>query len=177
MKYIDVKENQGSLILDSNIIIYLSQPWTEKQINNELASLRSNYSMYLSQITRYEILKSNEINKESKLPKSLNTFKSIEITEEILIISALFYRLFKKDHDKNIQDPDVIIASTSFLIRSSILTVNRNDFPYPYFKEEKVTPILYNRVPHKTDCLLLTLLQPNTNLIKNEIDKIFNKSI
>lgn len=82
------------LILDTNIIIYLSQTSTEKQLKTELASLESKYHLTISKITQYEILKHAETKKGSKVLELLKLFESFEITEEVLIVAALLHRLF-----------------------------------------------------------------------------------
>lgn len=172
MNQISTVRKKLPIILDTNIIIYQGQLWTEKQLKDELANLERIYKLTISKITRFEILKSTKVKKENKLLKLLNLFESFEITEKVLIIAALLHRLFKDNHDKKIQDSDVIIAATAFLNNSYIFTSNRNDFPYPFFEEEKVTPILYKREIYKTECLLIAVLKPNTKLIKREITKI-----
>lgn len=134
------------------------------------------YTLTISKITRYEILKSAQIQKENKLLKLLYLLERFEITEEVIIVAAILYQLFKKkDQGKNFQDADNIIAATSFLNNSPLLTANRTDYPYPSFEENQISPILYRRIPNKTDCLLLCLLTPNTIVMRREIEKLFQK--
>lgn len=80
--------------------------------------------------------------------------------------------------ERKLHDGDVIIAATAFLSTSLILTANRNDFPYPYFEEVEVTPILYqlDSQPGKTHCILLCLLNPNHEVITKYVKKKLAKN-
>lgn len=163
------------LLLDTNIIIYLSQSWLSNQIRKELVRLVHDYYLITSKINRYEIIKNSQLSKESKLLKLLNLFESFEITEDVIITAALLSKIcFSKmeEKDKQKKDMDMIIAGTTVVNNSFLLTVNRNDFPFPYFEEKEVVPILYKQTIQKTQCILLCLLKPNIKYINEGISKI-----
>ena len=174
-----MKEQTRVIILDTNIISYFAQAALEKSIESKLHELsQQNFTFALSKFTGYEILRQENLPDEKAVLRKLNLFEAYDVTETVLFVSALFYTMIKSvNKDRKLHDGDVIIAATTFLNASLILTANRDDFAYPYFEEVETTPVLYHldSQPGKTHCVLLCLLKPNNKEILKYINKKLSK--
>ncbi|MBI5219022.1 MAG: type II toxin-antitoxin system VapC family toxin [Bacteroidia bacterium] len=109
----------NNLILDSNVLIYLSKG--QKGIF-EIIEQYSN--IYISVITKMEVLGFPFKNDEERLfiEKIITTFEIIHTNDEITDCT-IHYRKKKK-----IKIPDAIILATAKVKKANILTANSSDF-------------------------------------------------
>ena len=158
-----------SIILDTNIIIYASDEPTKRQFLNNITTLQEkDFDLGISQFTRFEILKkASPPQKQKEMIELLDKFKSFTVTDEVLIISGILNTFYKSENiQREIDDGDLIIATTAILNQSLILTTNRIDFPTVFFEEVTVNPILYQKIPGLTRALAVYLLKPKSDLVE-----------
>jgi len=106
----------NNVLLDSNIIIYLSQ---KKLTVDEVFEETKNYSISL--ITYMEILSYNFPTQEEEqfIHKLLSIFKIIDISKNIAD------EVIKLKKSRKIKLPDAIIVSTALLTHSTLYTNDR----------------------------------------------------
>lgn len=165
--------SQG-IILDTNIIVYLANEPTQWQFSDHLSNLRSEgFELAISRFTRFEILKKSEPKKKTdQLIKLLNIFKSVDVTDVVLLIAGMLNTFYKSENvQRQADDGDLIIAATALLNESFVLTANRIDYPISFFEEIKVNPILYQEMPGLTRALAIYLLKPKRDFILRKLDE------
>jgi len=109
----------NNLILDSNILIYLSKG------HKGIFEIIEKYSnIYISVITKMKVLGFPFKNEKERLfiEKIITSFEIIHTNDEIADIT-INYRKKKK-----IKIPDAIILATAKVKKANILTVNSSDF-------------------------------------------------
>jgi len=123
--------------------------------------------MAISDVSVHEILRNTTKKQENEIFKFLKNFNRYFISEQVLIGSAQLYTLFRNDKmlKSNIDMGDIIIATTSILTNSLILTRNRRDFPWPFFSEAEVRTIYFVKSPGHTGAYTIALLRPELNTI------------
>lgn len=163
------------IILDTNILIYAGNEPTEKAFIDLIHDLsKESFELVISKYSHFEILKGSSSKNEKKLIKILNLFKSLEVTDKILVTAGIMQAIYTNERvQRKIEDGDLIISSTAFLNNSLLLTANRLDFPYPFFKEIRVNPILYQSmdIPGVTKTLTAFLLKPDIDLITKKLNE------
>ncbi|HBX52426.1 MAG: hypothetical protein A2275_07810 [Bacteroidetes bacterium RIFOXYA12_FULL_35_11] len=109
----------GSLLLDTNALIYLSKG----QI--EILDILKKYSnIYISAITKMEVLGFHfeNDNERKTIEKIVNTFEIIHTNNEITDLTILYRK------NKKIKIPDAIILATAKYKKAHLLTANYKDF-------------------------------------------------
>lgn len=137
---------QQYLILDTCVVQYLGTKEIKEQLLNYLIEVESRGFHYaISDFSIYELLQGVSASKESELQSRLQNFNRYAVETNILIAAAQIKTLYdmEKLPQTQISDGDKVIAATSILTGSSIVTANFNDFPRPYFVEMERQNILY----------------------------------
>lgn len=109
----------GSLLLDTNALIYLSKGKTEI-----LDILKKYSNIYISVITKMEVLGfhfENDIQRKT-IEKIVNTFELIHTNNEITDLTIIYRK------NKKIKIPDAIILATAKYKNAHLLTANYKDF-------------------------------------------------
>ena len=156
-----------NIILDTNILQYLSNRYITNELNGYLLDLVTRgFGLGISDISITELLQDATIAQEKIGLESLNLFNRYLLNENTLIGAAQFSTLYKNDGIKNdaISLADKIIASSSVLSGSLILTADVNDYPRPFFWEAEEKQIIYKK-KNKTNMLVVQLLRPNVDYI------------
>lgn len=136
------------ILLDTNILQYLGK--TKSDISNKLIEYMGNllqrkFVFGISSFCIFELLDGATKNKETELLKAVNIFVRFDVSQEVLLTSARLSSLYRQEKAEyqHIGDGDKILAATSLLTNSLILTANMRDFPRPFFIEEEVKHMLY----------------------------------
>ena len=111
--------NGNSLVVDSNIIIYLSK----NQISFDDVFSKHDF-FYLSIITYIEVLGFNFSSENEKMlvNKFLSNFKILDVTH------GLAERVIEIRKNRKIKLPDAIILATAQVTESDLMTKNISDF-------------------------------------------------
>lgn len=169
----------NAIILDTNILQYITNENFGKQIEEYLLSLiASDHTLMISDITYAELLAGLKIEAETKPTMWLSNFPSYAVTTSVLIASARLHTIYSLNelNPEQFSLGDRIIASTAILNGTYILTSNGNDFPRPFFLDAESKEIIYTiankkRKPEKRAMICLNLLKPNDPYIAELIDQ------
>lgn len=156
-----------NILLDTNIIQYTGNAPTVNEFLSYLIELQGrNFGLAISDISVFEILRNTTIKQEQEIFALLKIFYRYFLSAEVLIASSRLSTLYR-EHCKgdNIDYGDILIASTSILTNSLILTRNRKDFPWPFFIEAEVKTLYISKSLGHTDGYTICLLQPNYEAI------------
>lgn len=156
------------IILDTNIIQYSGNMPTSPEFLKYLSDLmKRGFGLAISDISIYEILRGATTSQEEKIFRTLGIFNTYYISQQVIIASARLYTLYRDEKIQvaNIDDGDLIIAATSVLTGSLILTRNRRDFPFPFFEEAEIRTIYFAKSLGHTGEHTICLLRPNINLV------------
>lgn len=165
------------ILLDTNVIQYFVGKKFSSQVREYLFYLENNFNLVpaVSEYSFFEILRGASILVEIEMCKALSFFKSFPINNNLLIASALLHTLYKEDTSINyldkISDGDKIIATTAILEEGYILTANRTDFCWPYFKEIDNKILVLQDSKKGVKAIGISLLKPNYDLIHKKIKK------
>lgn len=176
-------QQNKKLLLDTNIIEYSLNKNIGIPLNKDLLKLRlKGYSFYLSDFSAYELLKGADEEKTLKIFEIVKLFPRFQVSINVLNTAALFENLYKLQHKiegqnddygkKRYTDVDKIIAATSCLENTDLLTADTNDYPRPYFKEVEWIKVFYTRKA-KPCMLSVCLLRPDVVLIGRNLEKIY----
>lgn len=132
---------------------------------NEFSNLEN--ILYVSEFTRYELLRDANPGKKQDCEALLNLFRVIPNSPERLGRSIKLYESYKHEPSINnilhsISDVDIFIGSLIFTDQKPyILTADFADFPRPFFIEKDIFPIEFRRPRGNMNCLYYYLLHAN----------------
>jgi len=155
------------VLLDTNVISRIDSSPVGTQITLYLLDLiRRGFGLAISDITIYELLRGNSKEKEEKMLKHLDAFFRYFLTNSVLIAAAQLDNILKMENIQanSMDHGDKLIAATSILTGSLILTNNSRDFPWPLFHEAETKYINYKE-GNKQKILVLALSRPDINYI------------
>lgn len=162
-----------NIILDTNILQYLSNRYIKNELNSYLLDLVARgFGLAISDISIVELLQDSTSEQEKIGLEILNLFNRYQLNESFLLGAAQFSTLYKSDRVRNdaISLADKIIASSSVLSGSLVLTADVNDYPRPFFWEAEEKQIIY-RKNNKTNILIVQLLRPNMEYINQKFSE------
>ncbi len=166
-----------NIILDTCVLGYMGDKTLNPEIINFLGELtKRGFELAISEITCFELLSESSLTKETEGLSILALFKRYEVDLDVIFSAAKLSSAYKiqanAEHKQLpiIETPDKIIAATSLLSGSLILTANVNDFPRPIFLEAEEKQILF-KDKGKTKMLILLVLRPNYPLIQQRIEE------
>lgn len=151
------------ILLDTNIISYLGQTASSIPALQYLKGLsRSGNSFAISEITVYEFLCSSNEEERKDMTQLADQIKNYSVSREVLVYASKLFHLFRtKDQNRRFDSPDMIIASTSIINKTFLLTANQRDYPEPYFIELDVFPLIFISTNKRSQCILVSLLAPD----------------
>lgn len=165
----DQRSTTQYVILDTCIMQYLDDTNFGDQVLEYLLELKARgFDFAISDITYYESICSAAAKQEEKITQALKLFQTFSLDSNLLLAAGQLYTLYAKEHlpYQKVSDGDVIIATTSIMTGSLILTANCNDFPSPFFKEGERKKITYSK--KKQDKLMVfLLLEPDFEVINH----------
>lgn len=156
-----------NIILDTCILQYLSNTHIKPELNQYISELiNRGFGPAISDISISELLQDATVEQEKAGLSIIGLFNRYPLSESILIGAAQLSSLYKEAIETNIDISigDKIIASTSVLSGSLILTADVNDYPRPFFWEAEEKWITY-RKKNKSNILVVQLLRPNIEYI------------
>ena len=162
------------VILDTNILVYLNNKYINRSLKQHIdVIIKENLDLSISDITVTELLAKATKSKERQAYDWIKTLqlKRIEVTPLVLELTGYFSRIYIETKmpvaEKEIADK--IIAATSFLEQTYILTADVNDFPRPFFLEYDHALIQYNK-DQTISTIFVALLRPNNPLINTYLE-------
>lgn len=158
------------ILFDTCILNHLLGKQTElvgktNSLLNEL--LENGNSFYISDFTKYELLRSISEDKKLKCENLLKKLIHIEHVGYRIDRSIQLYSLYKKhpkiqSHLSSISDVDIIIGSLLFTNQNTyLLTADYSDFPRPFFKEKDIWRIEYSKGRGNKASIYYYLLEAN----------------
>lgn len=170
-----MSDNQD-IILDSNILGYLSDKNFGLDLKNVLVKLQNNkFNLSISEITIFELLKlkNRSQKEEDEGRQQLSQFKRYFIESNVLITASQMSLIYNSDKIPNdqISTEDLIIGATSVLTGSLIFTADIYDFPTPYFKVEHEYIANYKK-KNKSCFQVFHFLSPDIDLFNRRLLQI-----
>lgn len=160
-----------NLILDTNIIQYITDDFVSKELIPYLLTLRDKgYTENISTVSVFESIKGLKRVDEPKLLGFIAAFPKYEVDERVLTAAARLHNLYNQDKSvpsDGISSEDKIIAATAIITNSFVLTANINDFPRPYFNEIEKEKLIYQNKKQKDVMLCVEVLQPDFEYLKS----------
>ncbi|RLC10267.1 MAG: type II toxin-antitoxin system VapC family toxin [Deltaproteobacteria bacterium] len=87
------------------------------------------FILFVNSVIEMELLQGAHDKEElKKIGQKLNTFRRLEISQDILYIATTLIRKYSLSH--NMQLPDSVIAATASVYDVPLLTYNTRDFKY-----------------------------------------------
>lgn len=151
-----------NVILDTCILQYLNDSLIGPQLTELLTILtRQNNKFYFSDFSTYELFRECPKDKETQLDAVWNRFTRYQVDGRVTRFAAQLASAYKTYGlgTASINDGDRMIAATTIITKSLILTADSNDFPRPFFKENHIQEIYYKKKDRKT-LLMIYLLEP-----------------
>ena len=168
----------SKLIVDTNILQYGVSDHYAKDVRNLIKSfVNDNEEMYISSYTTFEIYRGIDSKKIEKTKKIVDVFTSIPpdlVTFKIAAVLTTCYQRHDatKVYASKYADGDTIIAASAIRDQSRILTANVNDFPAPFFQEEKryyiTSTITHVKIP-------VSIVRPDYEIYFNARDTHYPK--
>jgi len=167
-------------LLDNHMVQYFLSKDISPHIQFILDEIEKTGSeLAISQVVVYESLKAIIFNEDkfNDVKDFLeNSIIRYPVSEEVLLESARVHELYGSDNDaKNrrngISTEDIIIATTSMLLGSYVITCDANDFPMPFFKEVHREFVYYERKSQRKH-LVIYILQPDTEAVEAGLNKL-----
>lgn len=162
------------IILDTNVLSYLSEKETAPQILGYMLELvQRGFGFAISDITIYELLRGNKQEKEKRMIDLLNPYFRYFLTDTLLVTAAQLDNIMKLENiDINSVDHgDKFISATAILTGSLILTADAKGFHWPFFQEVERKIIYFTAKNKKTKCYILALLKPDNTIINQRFSE------
>lgn len=160
------------VLLDTNILQYLNNPVLAKELLTYLEEIKkTGFEFAISDFSIFESLAGIPKQKETQLTNTLQAMPRFAVIDNVLLVAAQLttvYRMEKAEFE-SIAVGDKIIAATSLLNGSLILTANSNDFPRPIFSETHKKLIFYKE-KSKDRMISIYLLSPDFEFVKFRYD-------
>ncbi len=136
------------IIVDTNIVQYSGSKPTERsyQITNLILDReKEGFTKAISLVTCYESVQNRNSIQEQKILQNLNLYTQLDTDRKVYLFAGWLSDFYKRDSipETQINTCDQLIAATSILTTSEILTANRRDFPSPFFNEVKTFNISF----------------------------------
>ena len=126
------------IILDSCIVEYYLNKELSSQVDTILCAWKNGFDLAISQIIYSELIDGAYTKKEKVIIKTLKSFYNFPVTERHIIGSGKLGSVYRDfGISQNISITDKIIAATSIITNSLIVTANINDYPQPFFESLK----------------------------------------
>lgn len=153
------------VILDSNIVQYLSNPESNSQTLEVLKGIKNKgYVPAISDISFTELLDGTNIDREDTIARSLEAFPTLTADHEILVVAGHVGTLYKDAGVGDIDIGDKIISATAIVSDAIILTGNGRHFPQPFFREIARTTVQYTRAGRPV-CQYVVFMRPDYSAI------------
>jgi len=127
---------QQYLLLDSCIIEYLLDEHMHNSVSTQLNQWYADiFKPAISEVTYSELIDGAKADKETKVIKLLDGFYSFPLTKRIVKGSGILGSLYKEESQelKDVCLADKLIAMTSAVYNTPIVTANIRDYPPPFF--------------------------------------------
>lgn len=168
MNYLSDFLDEAAILLDTNIIQYCANQYSSFEFIDYILSIAKNTeNIFMLDYSQFELLRGATISTEEKMNLLLELFEKLPLTQDVLIAASRLETLYKMEKIpyEKISDGDKLIAATSILSESLIVTANARDFPWPYFQEIERCPLTYAEKSHRYKCIMVSLLKPDIHFV------------
>lgn len=168
-----------SAILDTCLIDYSIKESTRVSAVGFLSALDATHSLSISIYTRFEIYRGSSMKTARLAADVLQGFGAVSIDKRTIDTASALFTCYQQDQDiskriKSISDGDFIIGAVAFTSGARVITANRDDFPFPYFKEKK-THQLSQKSKTGTRLIEIAELEPNLPYLNQQIAVCYPK--
>lgn len=151
------------ILLDTNILHY----GTHKEFKNSGVDMFSwvqglGLKAAISSYSKFEIYRGLKKTKIPSVRTLIETMSSCDVTDYTCRLAAALsscYHHYESTSGKTYDDGDLIIGATALCRDFYILTASGNDFPRPFFEEEKSYKLTRCNKPD----IVVQLLKPSRN--------------
>jgi len=143
-----VQQKKQYIVLDSCVIQFALNKYLSPNLSKYLRSLiKAGFLLAISEISYFELFHGATLRQEKELNDALRLFIRYRTDLPALIAASRLGGLYRnlKIPDQQISVGDKIIAATSVLTGSLVLTANYNDFPRPFFREVEAKHIFFKK--------------------------------
>ena len=145
------------IILDSCIVEYYLHKELSFQIKDIFDNWGVGFDFAVSQIVYSELVDGAYPKKERIIIKTLKSFYNLPVTERNIIGSGKLGSVYREFNiTQGISITDKIIAATSIITNSLIVTANINDYPQPFFE-----PLKSSYIKKSKQTIKICLLKPD----------------
>lgn len=163
----------SAILLDTCIVSNLSSKENNlvEKTQELIFELHKHNNLYISQFSKYELLKGNNEKNSKIIFKIISNFKIIENNEDRLNRAANLYRAYNNNANvrktlSSISDVDIFIGSLIFKKENTyLLTADYFDFPRPFFLEKKHWDIKFIKNKGNPIAIYYYLLKANLQTI------------
>lgn len=171
----------SSILVDTCILSNLLSKEADlgmKTDNLLLELVGRNNTFYISEFSKYELLKGANKLQFKKSKELLDQFEVIPNSDQRLVRSIALYNGYSKDPNiKNflhsISDTDVFIGSLIFTHQKPyLLTADYFDFPRPFFNEVQIWDIDFKKKKGSRSHIYYYLFRANLDIFKTHMDSL-----
>ena len=158
------------LLVDTNIISHALTPNQTQSYIKLFADLEKDYRFAVTGLTKYELMCSSDKEHRAKITEYLEqNMVYIELSNVLMDFSArlcFLYGKHKSTKSQKISMPDIVNGAFSIAKPCSILTIDNNDYPTPFFVEQKRLRISYTSKQKKPVTDTAFILHPDIDNLK-----------
>ena len=132
------------IIIDTSILIAIRNN-NGKKIINTILEKYDDHTPWISYMTRFEYLRTcQSIKQIHEHIKEIEKFNPLSVDDDLIKWATGYYSVLSKHKRKDgakaisarqLSDSDTIIGASAMLTGSKLITLDRNDFPAPFFTE------------------------------------------
>ncbi len=155
------------LILDTCIVQYWMDRYIESAVREQLSSwVGTDCDLAISEVSYAELIDGAYREKVDKVKVLLKTFARLEVSQRVLSGSGFLGSIYRNQNSRNsgIELADRIIAATSFINNTAVITANIQDFPLPFFTSVYSENIMFKK-KNKKRYITIDILKPNITIL------------
>lgn len=165
-------KKQQYFLLDSCVVEYLLDRDIHDVLLKQLGEWCNKiFEMAISEVVYSELINGAKPEKETRVISLLNGFYSLPISKRIIKGSGILGSLYKEESPKfkDISLGDRIIAMTSAVHNTPIITANISDFPSPFFHTITYKNLIFKKTG-KDRMISVAVLETNYPYITNKFN-------
>ncbi|HUC89196.1 MAG TPA: type II toxin-antitoxin system VapC family toxin [Patescibacteria group bacterium] len=164
------------LLVDTNIISHALTPNQTLAYTKLFRELEKEYKFVVTGFTQYELLCSSNRERQQKIIDYVrDDMNYVALTQPLMDFAARVHNLYKvHESTKGLKISAGDIINAAFCIAKgncSLISIDNNDYPRPFFEEVARKRITYDSGKNKEVTDTLYILKPDTENIKSSCDR------
>lgn len=163
-KYRIQDSKTAPLVVDTNVLQYMIKPKISEQIEQKTRIIRDSFDVFfnisffmvISEASFFEIANNFQEPEIKQMTESIEA--SIKVCKTTLLLASKVNKYYKKN-GRTASIGDLIIAATSLLTGSAIITANEKDFPSFLFDEVDSFSVVAKSKKNRTKKINLYILK------------------